>query len=93
MLHVEAIEPDTMELLKELCLISKIEKFALVGGTNFALRFGHRISADLDFFSIEKFNEKELDLEIKNKFSEVKITNEADQTRQYHIRGIKTEFL
>jgi len=93
MLHKEAIEPGAMELLKELCSMQETEKFALVGGSNLALRFGHRISDDVDFFSIEKFNERELDSIIKKKFSDVSITNEADQTRQYYINGIKAEFI
>ncbi|MBW8049871.1 MAG: nucleotidyl transferase AbiEii/AbiGii toxin family protein [Cytophagales bacterium] len=93
MLYTETVEPGAMELLKELCSMREIEKFALVGGTNLALRFGHRISEDMDFFSIEKFNERELDSVIKKKFSDVRITNEADQTRQYYINGRKAEFI
>lgn len=93
MLHTEAIEPGTMDLLKKLCSMREIEEFALVEGTNLALRFGHRILEDLDFFSREKFNERKLDLVIKKKFSDVRITNEADQTKQYYINGIKAEFL
>jgi hypothetical protein len=36
--------------------IPELEKFALVGGTNLALRFGHRLSIDLDLFTNEEFD-------------------------------------
>jgi len=37
-----------------------IQKAYLAGGTALALQLGHRISYDLDFFTKETFNEKEL---------------------------------
>ena len=39
---------DTLHLLMEEELFSP---FVLVGGTNLSLRFGHRLSADIDLFS------------------------------------------
>jgi predicted nucleotidyltransferase component of viral defense system len=40
--------------------MSEIRNAYLAGGTAMALQIGHRISVDLDFFTQEKFNEKEL---------------------------------
>jgi hypothetical protein len=34
--------------------------FALAGGTSLALRFGHRISVDLDFFTAGEFDPESL---------------------------------
>jgi len=42
MLHTKAVEKPTLELLKEICIISVLNQFALIGGTNLALRLGHR---------------------------------------------------
>ncbi|NJL74979.1 MAG: nucleotidyl transferase AbiEii/AbiGii toxin family protein [Saprospiraceae bacterium] len=33
-----------------------LNQFALVGGTNLSLRFGHRLSIDLDLFTNEPFD-------------------------------------
>ncbi len=51
MLQQNVVEPATLELLKIICSIPAFESFALGGGTNIALRLGHRISVDLDFFT------------------------------------------
>jgi hypothetical protein len=34
-----------------------LDRYYLAGGTGLALQFGHRLSLDLDFFSLEHFNE------------------------------------
>ena len=50
MLHHEAVRPETLALLRLLTELPSMAKLRFVGGTNLALRFGHRISVDLDFF-------------------------------------------
>ncbi len=50
MLHVEAIEPDTLELLKRLQRDPALVDTRLVGGTSLALQLGHRKSVDLVLF-------------------------------------------
>ncbi|MBW8048908.1 MAG: nucleotidyl transferase AbiEii/AbiGii toxin family protein [Cytophagales bacterium] len=93
MLHTEAVEPGMMELLKGLCSINELENFALIGGTNLALRLGHRISKDLDFFSMDDFKEGETDMLIKKKYPDMIITEKDKQFRKYIINGIKAQFL
>ena len=51
MLQQNAVEPATLELLKRICALPPFKNFALGGGTNIALRLGHRLSVDLDFFT------------------------------------------
>jgi hypothetical protein len=36
--------------------LDELRKFYLVGGTALALKYGHRISVDLDLFSNEEFD-------------------------------------
>lgn len=60
MLQSQTVEPRTLELLKGLMTIPELRKFALVGGTNLALRFGHRLSIDLDLFTNEEFDPNSL---------------------------------
>ena len=56
MLHDETVLPGTFTLLKELSKLDSFQKFSLVGGTALSLRYGHRHSEDLDFFSNESFD-------------------------------------
>jgi predicted nucleotidyltransferase component of viral defense system len=56
MLHYETVLPGTFTLLKELSKLDSFQKFSLVGGTALSLRYGHRHSEDLDFFSNENFD-------------------------------------
>ncbi|OYX13261.1 MAG: hypothetical protein B7Z16_15855 [Algoriphagus sp. 32-45-6] len=55
MLQTQTVEPGTLSLLKELFSLPILEKFGLVGGTALSLKYGHRLSIDLDLFSPEKF--------------------------------------
>jgi len=56
MLHQSTVEPRTFSLLKHLIDLKGLENFALVGGTALSLKFGHRISVDLDLFSQQKLD-------------------------------------
>ena len=56
MLYTETVENDTLELLRTLMRDSRLSDFLLAGGTNLALRLGHRKSVDLDLFSYQHFD-------------------------------------
>lgn len=56
MLHFETVDPGTLSLLNHLFRIKELSGFSLVGGTALSLKFGHRISIDLDLFSNESFD-------------------------------------
>lgn len=58
MLYTNTIHAGTLALLKELMSLQELKQFSLVGGTALALRFGHRVSDDIDLF-IEKDFDKE----------------------------------
>lgn len=70
MLHTESVHEGTLELLEELMSLDFLKSFSLVGGTALALKFGHRISEDLDLFSIEDFDKYALLENLKNQFGE-----------------------
>lgn len=58
MLHLETIEPKTLDLLRKLQALELFAQTRLVGGTALALQLGHRKSIDLDLFgSIEDLPE------------------------------------
>ena len=55
MLQYSTVEPATLAILNDLMKISELSNFYLVGGTNLSLRYGHRISIDIDLFSVVDF--------------------------------------
>ena len=46
----KAVGKSQIELLKKLMSLEELSEYCLVGGTNLALRYEHRISIDLDIF-------------------------------------------
>lgn len=56
MLHFDAIPAAVRLLLEQLAPRAGLTAFHLGGGTSLALRFGHRLSVDLDFFTTETFD-------------------------------------
>ncbi len=60
MLRTQAVKTGTLDLIKKLMADDKFKSFNLVGGTALALKIGHRISFDIDLFSIVPFIASEL---------------------------------
>ena len=58
MLHTSTVEPLTLSILKKVMQMPELKNFSLVGGTALSLKYGHRKSIDLDFFSHDKFDVK-----------------------------------
>lgn len=50
MLHSQALPAGTLPVLERLMAMPELKGFSLVGGTALALRYGHRVSIDLDLF-------------------------------------------
>ncbi len=93
MLHPATVEPTTLELLKRLMQQPVLKSFALAGGTNLALQFGHRLSIDLDLFTDQSFSELALFDELISNFPTVIKTDEAKNTLSLFIEGIKVDLL
>jgi len=60
MLRKETISAGTLELLKDLMQDENLSDFFLVGGTALSLQIGHRISIDIDLFSLNPFDENKM---------------------------------
>ena len=56
MLHHEAVDTPTLELIKSLQDKEYLNGFYLVGGTALAMQLGHRKSIDIDLFSNFSFD-------------------------------------
>ena len=92
MLQTATIEPATLELLKRLMQQPVLESFALAGGTNLSLRYGHRLSIDLDLFTNESFSVTDVFDELVTYFPGVVKTDEGKNTLSLMIEGSKLIF-
>ncbi len=83
MLQYTAISKTTLELLKALMQEECLKEFNLVGGTALALQMGHRISIDLDLFTVYDFNPQIILSELRNKYEISGISESAFSLIQY----------
>lgn len=91
MLHQSAVSLSLLEVLRDFQAKPAATRFALAGGTSLALRFGHRVSVDLDFFTVADFDPEKLAASLAADHQT--ITGLASGTLQLVINGIKVEFL
>lgn len=91
MLHPSAVPLNLLQVLAEIQEKSSACEFALAGGTSLALRLGHRLSVDLDFFTSTDFTPHSLAHRLG--FGPESITGQAEGTLQCRIRDVKVEFL
>lgn len=64
-MFTKGIDKTTRHSLAVLGQNSATKQFYIAGGTACALRIGHRLSFDLDFFTPESFDAKQLDKKLK----------------------------
>lgn len=73
MSHSTTVSLELLETIHQLQQLSSLSEFGLAGGTNLALRYGHRISVDIDLFSPSMIGIRGLETiceEIRKIFSE-----------------------
>jgi hypothetical protein len=61
MLQYQSVSGELKELLNILMQLKELTDFILVGGTSLGLRYGHRISVDIDLFTEHSFDVEALD--------------------------------
>jgi predicted nucleotidyltransferase component of viral defense system len=91
MLHFEAIPVALAELLRLLGPLAAMQDFALGGGTSLTLRFGHRWSVDLDFFTTSEFDAESLFENLG--LHDATITGRARNSITLDTCGVKLDFL
>jgi len=93
MLYKETVESGILELLKTLMQDEKLSDFLLAGGTNLALRFGHRRSIDLDLFSYQHFDSISLVEHLTQNYNfEITDVKEKDTVKGF-INNIKVDII
>ncbi|MBQ7877169.1 MAG: nucleotidyl transferase AbiEii/AbiGii toxin family protein [Bacteroidales bacterium] len=90
MLHLETIEPKTLELLRRLQSLPIFEHSRLVGGTALALQLGHRKSIDLDLFGTIEASPEDIQ-EVCRKVGKLEISKKSRNINIYWIDGIKVD--
>jgi Nucleotidyl transferase AbiEii toxin, Type IV TA system len=93
MLFKETVAANTLELLESLMAIPELSDFALVGGTNLALRFGHRISVDLDLFSNKPFDSNDIVPVLLSYYPSLLIKSQRKSSLQCWVNEIKVDIV
>lgn len=91
MLHDTAVPVNLLETLERMRGPLADTGFALAGGTSLALRLGHRLSVDLDFFTREHFRPDALMDALG--LSPGHVMDQSASSLQLAISGVKVEFL
>lgn len=88
----ECLTSETMKCLENISESKILEEkgFYLAGGTGLALQLGHRLSEDLDFFTVQNLSPSEIISRFKDQ--EVKIIDEAPNTLYLLFKNQKISF-
>jgi len=94
MLQYSTIEPTTLDLLKRIMAVKELSHFNLVGGTALALRYGHRLSIDLDLFSQNDFINEEVIEVLEKNFPDFSYRNSNNPIGVFGFIGdVKVDFV
>lgn len=94
MLQLSTIQPATLDLLKKLLVIPELKDFYLVGGTALALKYGHRLSVDLDLFSTQDFDKENLIQIIVKHFPQTEYKNDNNPVGFFcFINNVKVDLV
>ena len=91
MLSYQTVDAHTLELLRQLSVVPEFSAMRLVGGTSLALQYGHRTSADLDFFGT--FDSELSFSSILRRYGQLTIVKESSKIKVYLLDGIKVDFV
>jgi hypothetical protein len=92
MLQKKAVSQSTLELLISLMKDQHLREFFLVGGTALSLQIGHCQSIDLDFFSIEPFDENLLLIYLESNYK-FQLDFQSKNTLKGRINEVRADFI
>jgi len=88
----DVILPETFDLLWQIQQDAFFDRFFLVGGTALALQIDHRLSIDLDFFSIQPFDNQQLESYLSEQYG-FNTDYVATNTIKGFVQNVKVDFL
>ena len=92
MLYSKSVNKEVLELIYSLQDKSYFREFFLVGGTGLALQIGHRKSDDIDLFTTNDFNQKNLLERLESDFG-FAMDYIENNTLKGVIKGVKIDLL
>ena len=92
MLHYQAVDSSTLEILKRLFQLQVFNELRLVGGTSLALQLGHRKSVDIDMFGRLEADDFAVSDALRS-FTRVTIIQKSENISIYSIDGIKVDIV
>jgi hypothetical protein len=92
MLQKEAVDKDTLALIKNLQSKEYLTDFILVGGTALAIHIGHRKSIDIDLFTTHDFDAQLILEKLENDFN-FRLDFQDKNTLKGFIGDIKVDIL
>ncbi len=92
-MHEKVLPRGSRELLAKLESLThpELEGWTLAGGTGLALRLGHRVSVDFDFFRTDGFSPDRL-FRCLRRTGAVELLQEDDRTLTAIVSGVKVSF-
>jgi len=92
MLRTKAVEAGTLDLIKRFMSDARFNDFNLVGGTALALKIGHRLSIDIDFFSTGPFSATDLSQHLTANYDATKVRTLPNGVFCF-VEGIKIDLI
>lgn len=87
----ETLNSDTRLLFRQLAREPLVSSFFLAGGSALALHLGHRVSVDLDFFSLGPYSMPELINRLQT-LGRLTIENQSTDTLVSELNSVKISF-
>jgi hypothetical protein len=91
-MHLKCLTPAARKVLKVIAPVGATKGFVLAGGTAVALRLGHRLSVDFDFFTMRSFRPDRLHQAINGLDLETTVLQEEPGTLTLSADGVKVSF-
>jgi hypothetical protein len=89
-MHSDTVSQELLKIAQKLSASPELAHFRIVGGTAIDLQVGHRMSGDIDFFTNEKTDKRQVITALKNLFPDAEFTVTEDGIISV-INGIKVE--
>jgi predicted nucleotidyltransferase component of viral defense system len=93
MLYQNTVTSEILRTLHRIKTDEIFENYILVGGTALALQLGHRISEDIDLFTLEKQDNDKCIKFMKDNFENIEILNNSENILQLKTKDIKVDFV
>lgn len=98
-LQYKTVTPLLKEILQQLMEVPLFAPFRLVGGTNLSLRYGHRLSVDIDLFSDSEYGSLDFasfENYLRTQFSYYDCNDKGSivgMGRSYYVRNSDEDFI